>query len=216
MEYAKPLPQYLIERYRDWSETTYQDKKGLLRKLADEGQHPPAMVIACSDSRVHVTSIFGADQGDFFLHRNIANLVPPYEPDGGAHGTSAAIEFAVTALKVKRVIVMGHSKCGGVKGCLDMCAGHAPELDQQTSFVGRWMDALRPGYERVKGMEYGDEQFQALEKVGVQVSLENLMSFPFVADRVKSGELTLHRLWYDIRDGIVESYDAESDSFQRI
>jgi carbonic anhydrase len=216
MEYAKPLPQYLIERYRDWSETTYQDKKGLLRKLADEGQHPPAMVIACSDSRVHVTSIFGADQGDFFLHRNIANLVPPYEPDGGAHGTSAAIEFAVTALKVKRVIVMGHSKCGGVKGCLDMCAGHAPELDQQTSFVGRWMDALRPGYERVKGMEYGDEQFQALEKVGVQVSLENLMSFPFVADRVKSGELTLHGLWYDIRDGIVESYDAESDSFRRI
>jgi len=216
MEYAKPLPQYLIERYRDWSETTYEDKKGLLRKLADEGQHPPAMVIACSDSRVHVTSIFGADQGDFFLHRNIANLVPPYEPDGGAHGTSAAIEFAVTALKVKRVIVMGHSKCGGVKGCLDMCAGHAPELDQQTSFVGRWMDALRPGYERVKGMEYGDEQFQALEKVGVQVSLENLMSFPFVADRVKSGELTLHGLWYDIRDGIVESYDAESDSFQRI
>jgi len=216
MEYAKPLPQYLIERYRDWSETTYQDKKGLLRKLADEGQHPPAMVIACSDSRVHVTSIFGADQGDFFLHRNIANLVPPYEPDGGAHGTSAAIEFAVTALKVKRVIVMGHSKCGGVKGCLDMCAGHAPELEQQTSFVGRWMDALRPGYERVKGMEYGDEQFQALEKVGVQVSLENLMSFPFVADRVKSGELTLHGLWYDIRDGIVESYDAESDSFQRI
>jgi len=216
MEYAKPLPQYLIERYRDWSETTYQDKKGLLRKLADEGQHPPAMVIACSDSRVHVTSIFGADQGDFFLHRNIANLVPPYEPDGGAHGTSAAIEFAVTALKVKRVIVMGHSKCGGVKGCLDMCAGHAPELDQQTSFVGRWMDALRPGYERVKGMEYGDEQFQALEKVGVQVSLENLMSFPFVADRVKSGELTLHGLWYDIRDGIVESYVAESDSFQRI
>jgi len=216
MEYAKPLPQYLIERYRDWSETTYQDKKGLLRKLADEGQHPPAMVIACSDSRVHVTSIFGADQGDFFLHRNIANLVPPYEPDGGAHGTSAAIEFAVTALKVKRVIVMGHSKCGGVKGCLDMCAGHAPELEQQTSFVGRWMDALRPGFERVKGMEYGDEQFQALEKVGVQVSLENLMSFPFVADRVKSGELTLHGLWYDIRDGIVESYDAESDSFQRI
>lgn len=213
MEYAKPLPQYLIERYREWSETTYQDKKGLLRKLADEGQHPPAMVIACSDSRVHVTSIFGADQGDFFLHRNIANLVPPYEPDGGAHGTSAAIEFAVTALMVKRVIVMGHSKCGGVKGCLDMCAGHAPELEQQTSFVGRWMDALRPGYERVKEMEYGEEQFQALEKVGVQVSLENLMSFPFVAERVKSGDLTLHGLWYDIRDGIVECYDAESGDF---
>lgn len=216
MKFAKPLPAYLVERYHDWSETTYEEKKDLLHKLADEGQHPPAMVIACSDSRVHVTSVFGADQGDFFLHRNIANLVPPYEPDGGAHGTSAAIEYAVTALGVQRVIVMGHSKCGGVQGCLDMCAGNAPQLEEQTSFVGRWMDALRPGYERVKDMDYGPEQSLALEKVGVQVSLENLMSFPFVAERVEAGSLSLHGLWYDIRDGIVECYDAESDSFQRI
>jgi len=216
MKFAKPLPAYLVERYHDWSETTYEEKKDLLHKLADEGQHPPAMVIACSDSRVHVTSVFGADQGDFFLHRNIANLVPPYEPDGGAHGTSAAIEYAVTALGVQRVIVMGHSKCGGVQGCLDMCAGNAPQLEEQTSFVGRWMDALRPGYERVKDMDSGPEQSLALEKVGVQVSLENLMSFPFVAERVEAGSLSLHGLWYDIRDGIVECYDAESDSFQRI
>lgn len=213
MEFAKPLPPYLVERYHDWHQGTYPEKKGLLQKLADEGQAPAAMVIACSDSRVHVTSLFGADQGDFFLHRNIANLVPPYEPDGGAHGTSAAIEYAVTALKVKRVIVMGHSQCGGVQGCLDMCAGHAPQLEEQTSFVGRWMDALRPGYERVKGMNSEAEKSRALEKIGVQVSLENLMAFPFVAKAVKEGLLTLHGLWYDIREGTVEYYDAETDGF---
>lgn len=216
MQFAKPLPPYLVERYQEWRDGTYPERKGLLQKLADEGQTPPAMVIACSDSRVHVTSLFGADQGDFFLHRNIANLVPPYEPDGRAHGTSAAIEYAVTALKVKRLIVMGHSKCGGVQGCLDMCAGHAPQLEDQTSFVGRWMDALRPGYERVKDMDYGPEQSQALEKIGVQVSLENLMAFPFVAKAVEEGSLTLHGLWYDIREGTVEYYDAESDAFKAV
>ncbi len=214
MQHAKPLPAYLVERYHDWSETTYLEKKDLMHKLADEGQHPPAMVIACCDSRVHATSIFGVDQGDFFLHRNIANLVPPYEPDGGAHGTSAAIEYAVTALGVRRLIVMGHSKCGGVQGCLDMCSGHAPQLEEQTSFVGRWMDALRPGYERVKHLERGPDQSLALEKVGVLVSLENLMGFPFVAERVEAGNLSLHGLWFDIRDGAVECYNAEIDQFE--
>jgi len=210
------MPAYLIERYHGWSETTYQEKKDLFHKLADEGQHPPAMVIACCDSRVHATSIFGVDQGDFFLHRNIANLVPPCELDGGAHGTSAAIEYAVTALKVQCLIVMGHSNCGGVQGCLDMCSGHAPQLEEQTNFVGRWMDNLRPGYERVKNMERGPEQSLALEKVAVLVSLENLMTFPFVAERVNAGNLTLHGLWYDIRDGVVESYNAETDRFETV
>ena len=216
MQHAKPLPDYLVDRYHDWNGTTYQEKKGLLQKLADEGQTPAAMVIACADSRVHVTSLFGADQGDFFLHRNIANLVPDYEPDGGAHGTSAAIEYAVTALKVKRLIVMGHSKCGGVQGCIDMCSGRAPQLEENTSFVGRWMDALRPGYEQVKDMDYGPEQSRTLEKVGVLVSLENLMRFPFVADAVNAGQLQLHGLWYDIREGTVEVYNAESDQFEAI
>ena len=98
------------------------------------------MIISCCDSRINVTSIFGADQGEFFIHRNIANLVPPYEPDGEPHGTSATIEYAVTALKVAHVIVMGHSSCGGVRGFYDMTMGTAPDLRAKTSFVGRWMD----------------------------------------------------------------------------
>jgi carbonic anhydrase len=216
MEHAKPLPSYLIQRYHGWQATTYEENQVWYRRLADEGQRPRAMVISCCDSRVHVTSIFGADQGEFFIHRNVANLVPPYEPDGEAHGTSAAVEYAVNALKVAHLIIVGHSKCGGVQGCLDMCSGHAPELEEKTSFVGRWMDILRPGYERVKDMQPGDAQSRALEKQGVIVSLENLMTFPFVKAAVENGTLSLHGLWNDIGEGALEYYDREADDFRAV
>lgn len=213
MQHAQPLPKYLVQRYRGWKATAYVENKALYRLLAEGGQHPRAMVISCCDSRVHVTSIFGADQGEFFIHRNIANLVPEYVTDGAHHGTSAAVEYAVTSLKVAHVIVMGHSNCGGVRGCLDMCSGHAPELEQKNSFVGRWMDILRPGYERVKDIEDVTEQRTALEKEAVVVSLENLMTFPFVAAAVESGDLTLHGLWNDIGAGGVEHYLPEHNEF---
>jgi len=106
MTQPKPLPSYLVQRYQGWKATTYAENEPWYRKLAEGGQHPRAMVISCCDSRVHVTSIFGAEQGEFFIHRNIANLVPPYQPDGGLHGTSAAIEYAVGELKVAHIIVL--------------------------------------------------------------------------------------------------------------
>ena len=213
MDYARPLPTYLVHRYHGWKATAYAENQAWYRRLSSGGQHPRAMVISCCDSRVHVTSIFGADQGEFFIHRNIANLVPAHKPDGQQHGTSAAVEYAVTALKVAHVIVMGHSNCGGVQGCLDMCTGNAPALEEKTSFVGRWMDILRPGYDRVKDIADEDKRRHALEKQAVLVSLENLMSFPFVADAVKEGTLTLHGLWHEIGEGGVEQYSAETDAF---
>ncbi|SLN31906.1 Carbonic anhydrase 1 [Roseovarius albus] len=215
MKHARPLPGYLVKRFHGWKATTYSENAAWYRKLA-EGQHPRAMIISCCDSRVHVTSIFGADQGEFFIHRNIANLVPPYQPDGHQHGTSAAIEYAVTALKVAHVVVMGHSSCGGVQGCLSMCSGQAPELEEKSSFVGRWMDILRPGYERVQHLKSEEEQRDALEKQAVIVSLENLMTFPFVAEAVEQGNLTLHGVWHDIGGGGLEEYQAESDRFNKI
>ncbi|OUS19912.1 carbonic anhydrase [Litorivita pollutaquae] len=208
MPFTKPLPSYLVQRYHGWKATTYDENKSWYRRLADEGQRPRAMVISCCDSRVHVTAIFGADQGEFFIHRNIANLVPPYEPDGDHHGTSAAVEYAVTALKVAHIVVLGHSNCGGVQGCMDMCTGHAPQLEEKTSFVGRWMDILRPGYEMVKDIEDPQERVRALEKRSVVTSMENLMSFPFVKDAVDAGELTLHGLWNDIGEGGLEQFDG--------
>ena len=209
---ARPLPDYLVRRYTGWKATAYAENSSWYRRLAEIGQHPRAMVISCCDSRVHVTAIFGADQGEFFIHRNIANLVPPYAPDSDHHGTSAALEYAVTTLKVAHVIVLGHSGCGGVQGCYDMCSGHAPHLEERSSFVGRWMDILRPGFER---LPEGDEVTRRarLEKEAVLVSLENLMTFPFVAEAVEGGVLTLHGLWNDIGEGGLEAYVPEAGDF---
>ena len=210
MPTVKPLPSYLITRYHGWKATTYANNEPWYRNLATNGQNPRAMVISCCDSRVHVTSIFGAEQGEFFIHRNIANLVPPYNPDGEYHGTSAAIEYAVGALKVAHIIVLGHSNCGGVNGCHDMCSGRAPELEEKTSFIGRWMDILRPGYERVKDIEDEGERRTALEKEAVMVSLENLAGFPFIAEARDKGMLSLHGLWTDIGEGGLEHYTPET------
>lgn len=213
MNFAKPLPSYLLQRYHGWKATSYAENKGWYRRLATEGQRPRAMVISCCDSRVHVTSIFGADQGEFFIHRNIANLVPPYEPDGDHHGTSAAVEYAVSFLNVAHIIVLGHSNCGGVQGCLDMCQGLAPELEALDSFVGRWMDILRPKYASVEALKDKDQQARALEKQSVLVSLENLMSFPFVQAAVEDGRLSLHGLWTDIGEGGLEYFDPPQSAF---
>ncbi|WP_420327405.1 carbonic anhydrase [Mameliella sp.] len=210
MEFARPLPGFLLQRYHGWKATTHAENSAWYRRLADEGQRPRAMVISCCDSRVHVTSIFGADQGEFFIHRNIANLVPVYEPDGQHHGTSAAVEYAVTALKVAHLIVLGHSNCGGVQGCLDMCEGRAPELEETGSFVGRWMDILRPGYEALKG---DVDMPHALEREAVSVSLRNLMTFPFVREAVEAGKLGLHGLWVDIGSGELKNLDGQSGQF---
>lgn len=215
MERVKPLPNYLIQRYHGWKATTWQENRSWYRRLAEDGQRPRAMVISCCDSRVHVTSIFGADQGEFFIHRNIANLVPPYAPDGQQHGTSAAVEYAVTTLKIAHLIVVGHSSCGGVKGCHDMCSGQAPALEEKSSFVGRWMDLLRPGYDRISHLPEA-ERLRALEKEAVLISLENLMTFPFVAAAVEAEEMTVHGLWNDIGEGTLEQYEPATGRFAPI
>ncbi len=213
MKHAKPLPGYLVQRYHGWKATSWEENRGWYQRLAKEGQRPRAMVISCCDSRIHVTSIFGADEGEFFIHRNIANLVPPCEVDGRHHGTSAAVEYAVTVLKVVHLIVLGHAQCGGVQGCIDMCRGEAPQLEGQDSFVGRWIDILRPRYARVEDISDPAERAREMERQAVLTSLENLMTFPFVAEAVESGVLSLHGLRTDIGDGTLECYDPETDAF---
>ena len=216
MENARPLPKHLVQRYQGWKATTFAENKTWYKRLADEGQRPHSMVISCCDSRIHVTSIFGADSGEFFIHRNIANLVPPYEPTGDRHGTSAALEYAITSLNVAHVIIMGHSNCGGVAGCHAMCSGHAPELEEASSFVGRWMDILRPGYARIENVSGTENQISALEKEAVKISLENLMTFPFVVEAIKEDKVMLHGLWIDISAGELHQYASETGEFRAI
>ena len=180
MQGLRMLPAYLVQRYHGWRATVWQENKAWYRHLASNGQSPRAMVISCCDSRMHVTSIFGADEGEFFIHRNIAGLVPPYSPDAQYHGTSAAVEYAVLVLRVPHIIVLGHAECGGVQGCHDMCEGTAPELELATSFTGSWMGILRRGYERVQTLQPRAARISALEREAVLISLENLLTFPFV------------------------------------
>ena len=97
-----------------------------------------------------------------------------------------------------------------------MCSGNAVHLDEQSSFVGRWMDILRPGYERIKASNHPNGQARALEKESVVVSLENLLTFPFVQEAVDADQMTLHGLWTDIGEGGLEFYDPASRSFKAV
>lgn len=199
---TKPLPGYLMDRYKTWRENPFEENKAWYARLADSGQRPRAMVIQCCDSRVNVVQMFGAEPGDLFVVRNVANLVPPYSPDHQHHGTSAAVEYAVNVLKVAHIAVVGHSNCGGVHACHDMCAGKAPELDEVSSFIGRWMDILRPGYMRViERIEGEAAQKEELEREAVLTSLRNLETFPFVTKAQAAGMLTLHGAWLNIATG---------------
>ena len=213
MHRVQPLPKRLQARYRVWKDTTHAENAAFYRALAEVGQDPRDMVISCCDSRVHVTSIFGANSGELFIHRNVAALVPPYEPDGEPHGTSAAIEYAVRSLEVSNILIVGHSQCGGVQGCYNMCHGEAPELLEKESFVGRWMELLRRGYERLPGGLDEDTRLRLLEKEAVLVSLENLLTFPFVEQAVDAKRLSIHGLWIDIADGHLEGYDPATGQF---
>ena len=213
MHRLKPLPTYLEDRYRGWKDTSFQKKKTLLETLANEGQKPKAMVISCSDSRVQMTDIFQFEEGEVFVHRNVASLVPPCDVATKFHGTPAAVEYGVTALGVEHLIVMGHSQCGGAKGCLDMCKGNAPALEDPGSFVGQWVSLLKPKFGRVADIEDEAEQVRLMERLAVEMSIENLFTYPFIAERHAAGTLSLHGLWFDIGSGTLEAYSPENGKF---
>lgn len=185
----------LIAGYRRFRATTWVNRCQLFEQLADHGQHPRALVICCSDSRVDPTMIFDAAPGELFTIRNVANLVPPYQPDGAHHGTSAAIEFAVRGLNVRDIVVVGHAMCGGVNALLH---GTPPEL---SDFVGPWV-RLADRARRALRCQPADEQLSC-ELETVRISLENLMTFPWLADRVHRQTLSLHGVHFDIRSGML-------------
>lgn len=182
------------------------------RDLAANGQAPHTMVIACSDSRVDPATILNAGPGQLFVVRNVANLVPPYVPDADHHGTGAALEFAVTGLNVKTIVVMGHCRCGGVRAFLE---GEDKQSTGQ-SFIDRWVSLLRPAHHAAVH-DLADAPIEvrqkALERHSIQVSIENLKTFPFIQDRVTAGTLRLRGAYFDIADGKLLVMDPVSGDF---
>ena len=216
-DYIKLLPSYLIKRYKGWKATGYQENKSWYNKIANEGQNPSSMVISCCDSRLHVTSIFGADSGEFFIHRNIANLVPPYNPDGDHHGTSAAVEYAVKILNISNIIIMGHSKCGGINSGYHLCKNKS--IIENTIFIDKWLNILRPAFKKVtnSNKSISDEDgINILEKESIKTSIDNLINFPFIKESLKKNELALHGLWHDIGTGNIEFLDPNSLNFMKL
>ena len=211
------LPSYLIKRYQDWKMSEYHENKSWFKKISNEGQNPSTMVISCCDSRLHVTSIFGADYGEFFIHRNIANLVPPYNPNGDHHGTSAAVEYAVKELDISNIIIMGHSNCGGIKAGYELCKSNKKE--KEMIFVNKWLNILKPAFHKIfnNNQDIPDDLgINNLEKESIKFSINNLIDFPFVKEGVEKNTLILHGVWHDIGTGNIELLDPLSLNFIKI
>jgi carbonic anhydrase len=205
----------LVEGYRRFLDNRYSQEASLYRSLADGGQSPRTMVIACCDSRVDPAAIFNARPGELFVLRNVANLVPPYEPHGDYHGTSAALEFAVTGLNVETIVVMGHARCGGVRAYLDGLY----EKTTNNGFINRWMsllNAARTEALRASAKEPIEVQQKSLEHASVRHSIDNLMTFPFIKENIAAGRLRLRGAYFDIADGKLLSLDDDNGAFRPI
>lgn len=190
----------LIAGFKSFRETYYEKQPDFYRSLVEKGQKPDVMVIACSDSRVNPSIIAKAEPGELFIVRNVANLVPPYEPDSHYHGTSAAIEFAVRDLNVEHIIVLGHSHCGGIR-CL--CEGHEDAKNRE--FIDGWMSIVEQA--RDDSLK-GEAQLRNVEREAVKVSLDNLLTFPWVKRRVEDGRLKLHGWLFDLEAGELLAHEA--------
>ena len=206
-----PPPKFLIDKYKKWKSSEYVKNETKLRNLASFGQSPSTMVISCCDSRVHATSIFGADEGEFFIHRNIANLVPPYSLDGENHATSSAIEYAIKELKVQHLIILGHKDCGGIK------YGHKVHSDSANTnyeFINKWLSILLPAYNKIKKDVSELKQINQLEKESIKASINNLFSFPFIKKAIDENNLSIHGFIHDIGSGNLKFLNPVTDDFE--
>lgn len=199
--------QKLITGFKRFHKNYFGGDHELFGRLK-QGQNPAAMVIACSDSRVDPSILLDCQPGDLFMVRNVANLVPPYEKGAGLHGVSTALEFGVCVLGVEHLIVLGHSQCGGVRALMEGTKG---------DFMGNWVNIAARAKQRVLAefpSANPQEQCHACEEASILVSLENLLTFPWIRERVELGRLTLHGWYFDIDSGELVAYDAVQGSFK--
>src|SRR6266702_8284244 len=207
------FPQHLLEGYKAFATQRLPTEQTRYRDLSVKGQSPEVMVIGCCDSRVSPEVIFDVGPGELFVVRNIANLVPVYQPDGNAHGVSAALEYAVKVLKVKHIVVLGHAQCGGIRAFVDKIEPLTPG-----DFIGKWMQMfIKPG-EVVEQRERETMQdfTVRIEKAAVFRSLENLLTFPFVRERMQKGEMELHGAYFGVAEGSLFVLDPVAKQFRSV
>lgn len=202
----------LIDGFKRFRSNNYQQNHALFERLTKHGQSPKTIVVGCCDSRVDPAIVTDCDPGDLFIIRNVANLVPPYESGGSYHGTSAALEFGVRHLQVENIIVLGHCQCGGIRALMSQ----APGTEPQEGFISSWMKVASHARNRVLSKQHGqslEQQSRACEQEAILVSLDNLLTFPWILERVALKKLTLHGWYFDMEKGELLGYNPESNSF---
>jgi carbonic anhydrase len=205
------LPDRLLDGYRAFRGGRLRIEQARYRELADAGQSPDIMVVGCCDSRVSPEVIFNARPGELFVVRNVANLVPPYTPDGAQRAVSAALEFAVQALKVTHIVVLGHARCGGVRAYAESGKPLSPG-----DFIGKWMALIAPAAEAAgpaSNYRSQDDYLMHLERISIAKTLDNLMSFPWVRSLVEGGKLALHGAYFDVATGLLSVRDPATGAF---
>jgi len=204
---AGGLVERLIKGYREFRKKRWPAERARYEALASKGQKPEYLIIACSDSRSDPATIFNARPGEFFLIRNVAALVPPYEETNGYFGTRAAIAYAVLSLNVRNIVVMGHAQCGGVAAALD------EQVAEGLPFLSEWLKLLKPAVIRAGADDPGHKDNAKLEREAVRLSVERLLKYPFIAERVRHGQLAVDGLRFGISDGKIERLNQETGTF---
>jgi carbonic anhydrase len=204
------LPQRLLDGYATFRAGRLPAEQSRYRDLAERGQSPEIMVIGCCDSRVSPEVIFDARPGELFVVRNVANLVPPYAPDGAYHGVSAALEFGIGALRVKHIVVLGHAHCGGVRAFAEDREPLSPG-----DFIGKWMSLIAPAAEKLgpRGDTSPSDYFMRLEQASIVNTLDNLLTFPGLRKLIERGRVTLHGAYFGVATGELSVLDPQSGRF---
>src|SRR5471032_2203024 len=207
------FPQRLIDGYSAFADGRLQKEQDRYRELAEQGQQPQIMVIGCCDSRVSPEVVFDAGPGELFVVRNVANLIPPYSPDGAYHGVSAALEFGVAALKVKHIVVLGHAQCGGVRAFAEDAEPLSPG-----DFIGKWMSLMAPAKEKVgpRGALSAADYLTRLEKANVANSVSNLLTFPRLRKLIERGTVGIHGAFFGVATGQLSVLDQASGEFVQV
>jgi carbonic anhydrase len=207
-----PIPE-LMAGWQRFRAGRYKEQQRLFERIAREGQQPRIAMVACCDSRVEPAILFDCDPGELFVVRNVANLVPPYSPDGAYHGVSAALEFAVAALKVKHIVVLGHAHCGGVRAYAEDAEPLSPG-----DFIGKWMSLMAPAAEKVgaRGALSRPEYLQRMEQASVVNSLDNLMTFPRLRKLIERGQVQLHGAYFGVATGQLSVLDLKTRAFSAV
>ncbi len=206
-----PLPDFLIRRYKDWRRNNFPNLKKLLKNNEKNGQKPKAMVISCCDSRVIINEIFKGKVGDFFIYKNIANLVPTFKKEGYYYPIHAALEYATKTLKIRNIVVLGHSSCGGINYAYKKFSN---KKNSNNQFIDKWIINLKSVYSKLGKIKNYDNSTESFEKLSIINSINNLHQYPFLKKLILKKKLEVHGLWFNIGKGTLMIYNRKNNKFE--